>query len=124
MGLSGDRRQRAATLAENIDMHLAAGETKEAWRCLKGWYRAASEQAPTASHTLLTTQTAKHVALYGRVPPPGDPLPIHVDKVDIPDGVPERSGTAGGRAGTSKHRQNTSKCGCLIWFARKRSLVP
>jgi hypothetical protein len=37
---------------------------------------------------LLAAQTAKRVALYGRVPSPGEPLPIHVSKVDIPDGVP------------------------------------
>jgi len=109
-GLSGDRRQRAATVAENIEMHLATGETKEAWRCLKGWYRAASEQAPAASHTSLAAQTAERVALYGRVPPPGDNLPIHVDKVDIPDGVPSdqelrevvrglRNGRAAGASG-------------------------
>ena len=36
-GLSGNRRQRAASAAENIAMHLAGGET-EVWRCLKGWY--------------------------------------------------------------------------------------
>ncbi len=29
--------------------------------------------------------TAEHVDLYRKVPPPGDPLPIHVDKADIPD---------------------------------------
>jgi hypothetical protein len=87
-GLSGNRRQRAATAAENIEMHLAGGETKEAWRCLKGRYRAASERAPAASHVSLATQTAERVALYGRVPSPGEPLPIHVDKVAIPDGVP------------------------------------
>jgi hypothetical protein len=36
-GLKGDRRQRAADVAENIEGLLASGETKEAWRCLKGW---------------------------------------------------------------------------------------
>jgi hypothetical protein len=36
----------------------------------------------------LAAQTAKDIALYGRVPSPGEPLPIHVNKVDIPDGIP------------------------------------
>ena len=35
-GLLGNRWQRAATAAENIKMHLAGGETKEVWQCLKG----------------------------------------------------------------------------------------
>ncbi len=89
-GLSGDQQQRAATAAENIEIHLVGGETKEAWQCLKGWYRAASERAPAASHALLATQTANRAALYGQVPPPREPLPIHVDKVAIPDGVPSK----------------------------------
>jgi hypothetical protein len=68
-------------------MHLAGGKTKEAWQCLKGWHRAASERAPAASPVLLATQTADRVALCGRVPPPGEPLPIHINKVAIPDGI-------------------------------------
>ena len=87
-GLSGDWRQCAVTVVENIEKHLAGGETKEAWRCLKGWYRPASKQAPTASFMSLAAQTAEGVALYGGVPSPGEPLPIHGDKVDIRDGVP------------------------------------
>ena len=87
-GLSGDWRQRAATVAENIEMHFVGGETKEVWRCLKRWYRAASEQAPTASIMLLAAQTAERVLLYGKVPSPGEPLLIHVNKISIPDGVP------------------------------------
>ncbi len=75
-------------MAEAINKHLAGGETKEAWRCLKGWYKTASESALAASPMLLAAQTAKCVALYGRVPSPGEPLSIHVDKADIPDGPP------------------------------------
>ncbi len=36
----------------------------------------------------LAPQTAKRVALYGRVALKGDPIPIHVDKADIPDNIP------------------------------------
>ncbi len=67
---------------------MASGETKEAWRCLKGWYKATTDTAPAASQLSLATQTAERVDLYRKVPPPGDPLPIHVDKVDILDGPP------------------------------------
>ncbi len=87
-GLKGDRRQRAADVAEAIDKHLAGGETKEAWRCLKGWYKTSSESAPAASPMSLAAQTAEHITLYGRVPSTGEPLPIHVDKAGIPDGPP------------------------------------
>jgi hypothetical protein len=70
-GLKGNQKQHAATFVENIEGHLAGGETKEAWQCLKGWYKAASKRAPTASPVLLAAQTAECVALYGRVPSPG-----------------------------------------------------
>ncbi len=120
-GLLGDRQQRAATAAENIKIHLAGGETKEAWQCLKVWYRAASERAPAASYASLATQTADRVALYGRVPPPGEPLPIHVDKVAIPDGVPSeqelrevvrglRNGRAAGASGLQAEHIKTWLC--------------
>jgi hypothetical protein len=87
-GLKGDRRQQAAIVAGNIKGLLASGETKEVWRCLKGWYKAASNTAPAASPMSLAAQTAERVDLYRKVPPPGNPLPIHVDKANIPDGPP------------------------------------
>jgi hypothetical protein len=70
-GLSGDRQQRAPNAAENIEVHLAGGESKEAWQCLKGWYQAASDRTPAASRVSLAVQTAERVTLYGKVPPPG-----------------------------------------------------
>jgi hypothetical protein len=87
-GLKGDQKQCAATAAENIKGHLVGGEPKEAWHCLKGLYKAASKSAPTASPMLLTIQTAERGALYGRASPPGAPIPIHVNKADIPDDIP------------------------------------
>ena len=77
-GLKGDRQQRAANVAGDIERLLASGETKEAWRCLKGWYKAASDAAPAASQLSLAAQTAERIDLYRKVLPPGDPLPIHV----------------------------------------------
>ena len=96
-------------------MHLAGGETKEVWRCLKGWYRAASERAPAASHALLAIQTVKRAALYGKVPPPVANVPIHVNKVNVPDGVPSDQellevvrGRGGGEKAETRNQQRTS----------------
>ncbi len=66
-GLKGDRAKRAAAAMEKIKGHLAAREPKEAWRSLKGWYKAATDRPPKASKMSLATQTAKCIALYGRV---------------------------------------------------------
>ncbi len=46
-------------------------------------YKAAYDTSPAASQLSLAAQTAERVDLYRKVP-----LPIHVDKVDIPDGPP------------------------------------
>jgi hypothetical protein len=73
-GLKGDRRQRAADVAGNIEGLLASGETKEAWQCLKGWYKAASDTAPAASPMSLAAQTDERVDLYRKVPPRGTPF--------------------------------------------------
>ena len=62
-GLKGNRHQRAADVAKAIDKHLVGKETKEAWRCLKGWYKTASKSALAASQMLLAAQTAKCVML-------------------------------------------------------------
>ncbi len=43
---------------------------------------------PKASKMSLAAQTAKCVALYGRVASKEDPIPIHVGKADIPDDIP------------------------------------
>jgi hypothetical protein len=87
-GLKGDCAQRAAAAAEKSEEHLAAGEPKEAWRSLKCWYKAATDRTPKVSKMSLAAQTAKRIALYGRVASKGDSIPIHVNKADIPDDIP------------------------------------
>ena len=52
-GVKGDRQQRAANVAGNIEGLLESRETKEAWRCLKGWYKATTNTAPAASQLSL-----------------------------------------------------------------------
>ena len=101
-GLKGDRRQRAANVAGNIEGLLASGETKEAWRCLKGWYKAASDAAPAASQLSLAAQTAERVDLYRKAPPPGGPPPDSRRQSRHSGRSPERWGTTGGCAGTLK----------------------
>jgi hypothetical protein len=68
-GLKGDRWQHAADVAGNIKGLLASRETKEAWWCLKGWYKASSDASPAASQLSLAAQTAERIDLYRKVPP-------------------------------------------------------
>jgi hypothetical protein len=87
--LNSDRIKRAANVATDIEAHLAAGDLKEAWRCLKGWYTAASDRLPKPCHASMDKQTAEIVELYRKVPPPGDPIPINVEPFDLDDSIPE-----------------------------------
>jgi hypothetical protein len=36
--LAKDHKQHAANIGDKIEGLLSAGELKEAWQCLKGWY--------------------------------------------------------------------------------------
>jgi hypothetical protein len=64
-----------------------AGESKEAWQSLKCWYKVTTNCTPKVSKMSLATQTAERTALYGRVASKGDPIPIHIEKADIPDHI-------------------------------------
>ena len=113
--LNKDRGKRAADVAGEIEAKLAAGEMQEAWKLLKGWYRAAEDRPPKPCHASMARQTAERVALYQRVPPPGESIPINVDPFQIDDSVPKepeiravvkglRTGRAGGASGmTAEH---------------------
>jgi hypothetical protein len=67
---------------------MVAGELKEAWHCLKGWYSTVEDRAPKVSHNTLVHQTEERIALYARVPSAGEMLPIIVQPFDINDNVP------------------------------------
>ncbi len=41
---------------------MAAGEVKDAWHCLKGWYATVEDSAPKASHDTLIQQTEERIA--------------------------------------------------------------
>ena len=61
---------------------------KEAWRRMKGWYKAAVNRAPTPARARLKRITADRVELCSHVPPPGDNIPVTVTPSDIYDSVP------------------------------------
>lgn len=44
--LTADMRQCAADVLEQIESALTNGDPMEAWRTMKGWYRAAKDRAP------------------------------------------------------------------------------
>ena len=105
--LQDDRKARTARVGTAIQGHLAGGDLKEAWRCVKGWYRTASEVPPRPCFQTMERQTQERVELYGKVNPPGAPIPINVDAFDVADDAPSdgelrvavATGLRNGRAG-------------------------
>ena len=56
---------------------------------MKSWYTAASERAPKPCYATIAKQTAECEELYGKVDPPGEPIPINVEPTEVPDACSE-----------------------------------
>ena len=108
--LKDDRALRAANVADEVETHLEAGDPKEAWRRIKGWYRSVEDRPPKPNYQRMETLTQERIDLYTAVPPPGAPIPINVDPFDVNDEIPTdgeireavkslRNGRAGGLGG-------------------------
>jgi hypothetical protein len=108
--LCGDRRAWTAQVGKLIEAKLAGGGVQEAFRHLKGWYRAALETTARPCPQTMAKQTAEHVKLYRRQDPPGEPLPININLIPVNDGTPSEgeirvavvglsNGCAGGLSG-------------------------
>ena len=64
--LQGDRKRRVETAGQNVDSLLGGDLTnpKEAWKRLKGWYKAAVNRAPPPARSTLERIVAERVDLY------------------------------------------------------------
>jgi hypothetical protein len=89
--LKDDRIARTKRVGQSIEAKLGGGDVQEAFRLLKGWYRAATEVEARPCPQTMERQTKERIALYTRRTPPGEPLPINIDPTPIPDGVPTNS---------------------------------
>ena len=87
--LKQDWEARMASVGSTIEAKLAGGNVQEAFRHLKGWYRAATETQAKPCYWTMVRQTLEQVDLYARRQSPGDPLPVLVDPVEIVNNPPE-----------------------------------
>jgi hypothetical protein len=71
-----------------IESELKGGNVQEAFRHLKGWYRAALEMQAKPCYQTIERQTSERVDLYARRMSLGDPLPIHINRIEINDDAP------------------------------------
>jgi hypothetical protein len=86
--LRKDQADRTSHVGTLIESELAGGNVQEAFRHLKGWYRAASDTQEKPCRQTMERQTSERVDLYARRDLPGDPLPINVTPTEINDDVP------------------------------------
>ena len=68
--LKGDRKSRVETAGEEVETLLGADppNPREAWKQLKGWYKAAVDCAPPPARATLERITAEQFDLYSYVP--------------------------------------------------------
>ena len=62
---------------------------QEAWHRIQGWYKAAVNHDLPPAQVTLERITAERVALYIRVPPPGNNIPVELEPFEVEDAVPE-----------------------------------
>ena len=88
--LKGDRKRRVEIAVEEVETLLGADppNPKEAWRRLKGWYKAAVNRAPPPARSTLRKITVERVDLYSYVPSPGENISVTVKPVKVDDSVP------------------------------------
>ena len=68
--------------------HLAKGDSREAWRTLRRWYRVAEGKAAKPCYHRLEAQTVEREKLYDHVPPPGEKIPCNADRPRQNDEAP------------------------------------
>ena len=86
--LKADKQQLTADVGERIVAKLGAGNVKEAFRHLKGWYCAASETQAEPCPQTVEHQTDERVALYARLEAYGERFPANGTPLDIRDNNP------------------------------------
>jgi len=89
--LQSDHTARTKRVGEAIEAEFQGGNIQEAYRHLKGWYRAETEVEVRPCFQMMERQPAERVALYARRTSPREPLPINITPVPLPDGTPTDS---------------------------------
>ena len=56
---------------------------------MKGWHRASGDKAPKSCYESMAKQKVERDELYRKVSPPGNPIPMNVERFGLDDLVPE-----------------------------------
>ena len=87
--LAADRKRRADEAGAEVEALVEADLPliQEAWYRIQGWYKATVDRAPPPARVTLKWITAERVALYSRFPPPGENIPVRIDRFEVEDKV-------------------------------------
>ena len=87
--LKGDIKRRVEIAGEEVETLLGADppNPKEAWRRLKGWYKAAVNRALPPARATLERIMSDRVDLYSYIPSPVENIPVTVKPVKVDDSV-------------------------------------
>ena len=88
--LQGDRKLRVETAGQEVETLLEEDppNAKEAWRRLKGWYKAAVNRAPPPARATLERITEERVDLYSYVSSPVENIPVTKAPAEVDNSVP------------------------------------
>ncbi len=67
---------------------LETRDPKEAWRSIKGWYRSVEDHPPKPNYQRMETPSQEQINLYTAEPPPGAPISINVNPLDVNEDIP------------------------------------
>ena len=92
--LAEDRKRRADKERAEVEALVKADPPliQEAWYRIQGWYKAAVDRAPPPARATLKRITEERVALYSRVPPPGDSISVDIEPFEVEYGVLDEGG--------------------------------
>ena len=65
---------------------------QNSWYRIQGWYKVVVDRAPLPARVTIEQITAERVALYSRVPSPGDNIPVAIEPFEVEDSVMEEGG--------------------------------
>ena len=89
--LRRDRRRRATGVSLLACSYLEAGDIRNAYDVIRGWYRKRGGHTPKPTIHDLDQVSKEYARLYSAVPLFSDPLPINVQPAMVNDGPPTES---------------------------------
>ena len=88
--LAKDQRRRVEEAGAEVEALVKADPPliQEACYRLQGGYKVAVDRAPPPAQSTPKRVIAERVALYSRIPPPVDNIPVTIEPFAVEDGVP------------------------------------